>query len=62
MIPTTHGPKEESDLRKVEGELNNDHEHTSWVEYYIGDELVHRSVHVRLKEAPVLSIEQAVIG
>lgn len=52
MIFTTHGDLEESTLHKVEGEVDNEHEHTTWVEYYLGEELVHRSVHVTLKEFP----------
>jgi hypothetical protein len=52
VIFTTHGELEESTLRKVEGVVDNDHECTRWIEYYLGDELVHRSVHVTLKEWP----------
>lgn len=52
LIPTTHGELEDSTLRKVEGAIDNDHEYTTWVEYYLGDELVHRSVHVTLKQWP----------
>lgn len=37
-------------LRKAEGYVNNENEETKWVEYYDGDELVHRSVHVTLKK------------
>lgn len=51
MITTTHGDMDESTLRKVEGEVDNENERTNWVEYYLGDELVHRSAHVRLKKA-----------
>jgi hypothetical protein len=54
LIYTTRGELEESTLRKVEGHVDNDHEHTTWVEYYLGDELVHRSVHVTLKEGVTL--------
>lgn len=50
MINTTHGEMDEAILRKVEGVVDNDIEHTSWVEYWSGDELVHRSVHVALKQ------------
>lgn len=52
LITTTHGDLEDTTLRKVEGVIDNDHEHTVWVEYYLGEELVHRSVHVTLKEWP----------
>lgn len=50
MITTTKGLMDESLLRKVEGEVDNDNEHTTWVEYWDGDELVHRSAHVTLKK------------
>jgi hypothetical protein len=50
MINTTHGPMEESLLVKKEGSLDDENEFTTWVEYYLGDELVHRSAHVRLKK------------
>jgi hypothetical protein len=49
MIQTTKGPMPLSSLRKITGEVDNENEHTTWVEYYLGDELVHRSAHVRLK-------------
>lgn len=48
-ITTTHGDMDESLLEKREGELDNDNECTTWTEYYLNGELVHRSVHVRLK-------------
>lgn len=57
MIQTTHGEMDESLLRKVEGSLDNDNEFTQWVEYYLGDELVHRSVHVALKEGQEYKLE-----
>jgi hypothetical protein len=38
-----------STLDKREGQVDNDNELTKWVEYWDGDELVHRSVHVHLK-------------
>lgn len=49
IINTTHGPMPETALRKVEGSLDNDNELTFWQEYYLGDELVHRSAQVNLK-------------
>lgn len=50
MISTTKGDMDEKLLTKQEGEVDNDNELTKWVEYYDGDELVHRSVHVHLKK------------
>lgn len=46
------------DLRKVEGGVDDDVEATTWVEYWLGDELVHRSAHVRLKK-PAIFCEAA---
>jgi hypothetical protein len=40
---------DESLLEKREGSLDNDTETTTWVEYWLGEELVHRSVNMVLK-------------
>ncbi len=50
MITTTKGMMDETLLSKREGIIDNEDEHTTWVEYYDGFELVHRSVHVTLKK------------
>lgn len=52
LISTTKGEMDESLLEKKEGVLNNDHEYTTWVEYWFEGELVHRSAHVTLKKSP----------
>jgi hypothetical protein len=44
---------DESLLEKRDGSLDNDNETTTWVEYWLDGELVHRSVHVQLKRAVV---------
>ena len=49
MITTTKGEMDESLLEKREGSLDNDTETTTWVEYWLGEELVHRSVNMVLK-------------
>lgn len=49
MITTTKGEMDESLLEKKEGFVDNDNEYTTWVEYWLEGELVHRSVHVALK-------------
>lgn len=49
LITTIHGLMDECELTKVEGGFEDDNEATTWVEYYLGVELVHRSAHVRLK-------------
>ena len=50
MIQTTRGEMEESLLEKREGSVDDDNELTSWVEYWLDGELVHRSAHVTLKQ------------
>ena len=44
---------DESLLEKREGSLDNENETTNWVEYWLGEELVHRSVNVQLKRTVV---------
>jgi hypothetical protein len=56
---------DESLLEKREGVIDNEHERTSWVEYWIPgstDRAVHRSVHVSLKQGLILNPEQGQIG
>ena len=53
LITTTKGEMDESLLEKREGTIDNDNETTTWVEYWLEGELVHRSVHVQLKRAVV---------
>ena len=50
LITTTKGLMDEALLRKVEGGFEDDNEATTWVEYYDGDELVHRSAHIVMKQ------------
>ena len=45
------GEMDESLLEKREGSLDNDTETTSWVEYWLDGEMVHRSVHMALKRS-----------
>jgi protoporphyrinogen oxidase len=49
LVTTTKGEMDDSLLEKREGSVENDTETTSWVEYWLGEELVHRSVHMALK-------------
>ncbi len=49
-VNTIHGEMEESLLEKREGLVDDENEHTTWVEYWLGGELVHRSAHVTLKQ------------
>lgn len=59
IVTTTKGDMDDSLLEKREGSLDNDIEHTTWVEYWHEGELVHRSVHVTLKTGPSLFAEAA---
>lgn len=56
MIPTIHGDMDESLLQKNTGVIDNDNEKTEWVEYWKDGELVHRSVHVTLKEGLLVNL------
>jgi len=59
IVTTTKGDMDESLLEKREGSVDNDIEYTTWVEYWLEGELVHRSVHVSLKTSPALFAEAA---
>jgi hypothetical protein len=50
LVNTTKGEMDEALLEKREGSLDNDNESSTWVEYWLDGELVHRSVHVALKK------------
>ena len=50
IVTTTKGDMDDSLLEKREGVVDNEIEYTTWVEYWMGEELVHRSAHVALKQ------------
>lgn len=50
LINTTKGVMDDAVLERKEGSLDDENEFTTWVEYWHEGELVHRSVHVRLKQ------------
>jgi hypothetical protein len=52
LVTTTKGDMDDSLLEKREGSVDNDNELTTWVEYWLEGELVHRSAHVTLKKSP----------
>ena len=58
-ITTTKGDMDESLLEKREGSIDNDIEYTTWVEYWLEGELVHRSAHVTLKTSPFTDLVAA---
>ena len=51
IVNTTKGEMDDSLLEKREGSVENDTETTSWVEYWLDGEMVHRSVHMVLKRS-----------
>lgn len=55
IVTTTKGNMDDSQLEKREGTVDNDNELTSWVEYWLDGELVHRSAHVTLKKMPTFA-------
>jgi len=59
IVNTTKGEMDDSLLEKREGSLDNDNESTTWVEYWLDGELVHRSVHVALKKNVTSAVEAA---
>ena len=59
LVTTTKGDMDDSQLEKREGSIDNNIESTTWVEYWLEGELVHRSVHVSLKTSPALFAEAA---
>ena len=52
IVTTTKGDMDTSLLEHRSGEVDNDNEFTTWTEYWLAGELVHRSVHVTLKKVP----------
>lgn len=62
IITTTKGDMDDSLLVKQEGAIENDNELTSWTEYWLDGELVHRSVHVLLKKNVAAEGVAAMIG
>ena len=53
IVNTTKGEMDDSLLEHRSGEIDNDNELTTWTEYWLDGELVHRSAHVTLKKMPV---------
>jgi hypothetical protein len=49
IVTTTKGDMDDSLLLKKEGMVDDDNETTKWIEYWLDNELIHRSVHVHLK-------------
>jgi hypothetical protein len=47
---------DDSLLEHKQGSIDNDVEYTTWDEYYLDGELVHRSAHVTLKQMPSFTV------
>ena len=62
IVTTTKGDMDDFLLVKKEGAMENDNELTSWTEYWLDGELVHRSVHVLLKKNVTAEGVAAMIG
>ena len=59
LVNTTKGEMDDTLLEKREGTVDNDIEYTTWVEYWLDGELVHRSAHVTLKTSPLTDLVAA---
>jgi len=55
IVTTTKGDMDTSLLEHRSGEVDNDNELTTWTEYWLSGELIHRSVHVTLKQVPIFA-------
>lgn len=63
LVNTTKGEMDDSLLEKREGVVDDENEYTTWVEYWLEGELVHRSAHVTLKKMPAfVGVEAASIA
>ena len=61
LVTTTKGDMDDSLLEKREGTVDNDNELTTWVEYWLEGELVHRSAHVALKNRRLLLVAKPLL-
>ena len=62
IVTTTKGDMDDSFLEKREGSIDNKNEYTTWTEYWLEGELVHRSAHVQLKKNVVADGIAAMLG
>lgn len=61
IVTTIHGDMDDSLLERKDGNFEDDNEVTSWVEYWLDGEIVHRSVCMHLKH-PMVFAEPAIAG
>ena len=52
IVTTTKGEMDDSLLEHRSGTVDDENEFTTWTEYWLDGELVHRSAHVTLKKMP----------
>lgn len=62
MIKTIYGDMPENLLVKKTGVDVTDNEDVEWVEYWLNNELVHRSICIIVKKLPSLYAETSSIG
>ena len=55
IVTTTKGDMDDSLLECRTGEFEDENERTTWTEYWLDGELVHRSAHVILKKMPTFA-------
>jgi len=55
IVTTTKGNMDDSLLEHRTGTIDNENELTTWDEYWLDGELVHRSAHVILKKMPTFA-------
>lgn len=55
IVTTIYGEMDDSLLERTDGNYEDDNERTSWVEYRLNGEIVHRSVNMHLKHAMVFA-------
>ncbi len=59
MVTTTKGEMDDSLLVKKTGSEENENEALQWIEYWLGEELVHRSVNMQLKKGIDFGLDAA---
>ena len=55
IVTTTKGEMDDSLLEHRSGTVDDENELTTWTEYWLDGELVHRSAHVTLKKSPAFA-------
>ena len=55
IVTTTKGDMDASLMERRSGTVDDENELTTWTEYWLDGELVHRSAHVTLKKIPTFA-------